>query len=196
MEVAINNDAEYEFFKDFIKAKQAFKKTGFDGTNTHLKAKFASLTKVYEAVEDALHANNIFISHERLLTEGKTYLRTRLIHVGGESLEDMCLVESEKPGNQGHGAALTYNKKYAVLALCAIHADKDDDGQEEQNYIEKKQYNKPVTQYITREQVEEIEEALSGNDELEDLVLKSFKINTWAQLTQDKFSSALETIKD
>ena len=184
---------ESKFYSDFIKAKQQFKKTGLSGSNTHLKSKYAPLSDIYEAVEDALHDNNLFITHCRTVEDGKTYLATRIRHVTGYYLEDVCLVESEKPGNQGHGSSLTYMKRYAVLNLCGIAADKDDDGEEEQRYIEKKQYNKP--QYITISQVNQIETELDDMTEIGKIIMKGNGLSTWSQLTVDKFDSVMNTIK-
>lgn len=186
---------ESKFYSDFIKAKQQFKKTGLSAYNSHFKSKYAKLADIYQAVEDALHDNNLFITHARMIEDGKTYLKTRIRHVTSYYLEDICLIESEKPGNAGHGSSLTYMKRYSVLNLCGIAGseDEDDDGQEEQRYIEKKQYNKP--QYITNSQVNQIETELDDMTEIGKIIMKGNGISTWSQLTVDKFDSVMNTIK-
>ena len=65
-------------------------------------------------------------------------------------MQDMAPIENEKPGHQGHGAALTYMKKYAVLNLCAIATEEDDDGEEEQRYIEAPRVSMTQAEELTK----------------------------------------------
>jgi hypothetical protein len=134
-----------QFGEAFIEACWDFKPTGKSGINTHNKSKYAKLEEIYEAVQKSLWKRKIAIWHNREWEEGLEFLVTRLTHViSGQYIQDKCLLESEKPGSQGKGAALTYMKRYAVLNLCAIPTEEfDDDGVEEQKHIEEQQ-NKPI----------------------------------------------------
>ncbi len=125
--------------KAFRLAKKEFRPTGFDGDNKFQNIKYAKIGAIYKAVEDALSNHGIIIWHfKRPNDAGLEYMHTRLVHdETGQFIEDCRITESEKPGNQAKGAADTYMKKYAVLSLCAI-ATEDDDGQEEEKYIDKK----------------------------------------------------------
>lgn len=121
----------------FLLAKQEFDLTGKSGKNQQF-GKYAKIEDIYRAVETALGKNNIIIWHFARPTEGVEYLYTRLIHAPtGQFIEDMRMLESEKPGNQAKGGANTYMKKYALLSLCAI-ATEDDDGEAERTYIDEK----------------------------------------------------------
>lgn len=127
-----------ELLKSLLNAKRQFRSISMSGSNAHLKLEYAKLGDLYDAVEEALCDNGLVIIHQRLIIEGQPHLSTKLFHAAtGQYLEDVALVISEKQGNQGIGAALTYMKKYAVLNLCAIAPGEDDDGQDEQNYIQK-----------------------------------------------------------
>lgn len=120
-----------------IAATKEYECTGLSAVNAHQKYKYAKLNDIYYAVKGALGNHHIDISHFRLWIFDRLFLVTRLTHSqSGEWIQDMTPVENEKPGHQGHGAALTYMKKYAVLNLCAIATEEDDDGHEEQRYIE------------------------------------------------------------
>lgn len=122
----------------FLLAKNEFRATGLEGHNSHQKYDYAKISGIYHAVEGALAKNNIIIWHFARPEDGIEYLHTRLVHtLTGQFIEDCRILESEKPGNQSKGAATTYMKKYALLSLCAISTE-DDDGEEEQKYIEKK----------------------------------------------------------
>lgn len=139
----------------FLKAKQEFRATGLSGANKNQGYKYAKIEDIYNAVEDALLKQGIMITHFARpdpITgcEDRQILYTRLIHTEtGQFFEDARLLESEKPGNQAKGAANTYMKKYALLSLCAIPTE-DDDGAEEEKYIEEKRSEEP---FITQEQV-------------------------------------------
>ncbi len=119
----------------FLLAKKEFLTTGKSGKNTQF-GKYAKIEDIYNAVEQALSKNNIIIWHFARPEAGMEYLYTRLVHtVSGQFLEDIRMLESEKPGNQAKGAANTYMKKYALLSLCAIPTE-DDDGHAEQKHID------------------------------------------------------------
>lgn len=59
-------------------------------------------------------------------TNGSVSLSTRLVHASGEWIEDDYSMPAGQ-GAQGVGSALTYARRYALMALLGIAAD-DDDG--------------------------------------------------------------------
>jgi ERF superfamily len=124
----------------FLSAKKEFMATGLAGVNSHQRYQYAKIGDIYNAVEGALSKNNIMICHfARPHDSGIEYLYTRLIHAPtGQFIEDCRIIESEKPGNQGKGAANTYMRKYALLSLCAITTE-DDDSNEEERHISRDQ---------------------------------------------------------
>lgn len=174
----------------FLQAKQSMggaKKNS--KSNLH---KYANLTAVYEAVEEALFSNNIIIWHfaERL-DENDLVLHTRLIHSPtGQFIQDTRPMKSEKPGNQGIGSANTYMRRYAVLNLCAL-GDEDDDGEAERSYIEKKQYNTPTdSPLINVKQVEELKAALKSDADGKakyDKILSYNEVDDLSKLTEHQF---------
>ncbi len=170
----------------FLLAKKEFCATGFGGTNSHQKYKYAKIEDIYHAVEGALSKNNIIIWHFACPVDGVEYLHTRLIHtLTGQFIEDRRILESEKAGNQAKGAANTYMKKYAVLSLCAI-ATEDDDGEEEERYI--------ATHTISDDQLRILQAAIkscANGKAIYDNILRFNKINDLANLK----ISALESVK-
>lgn len=127
-------------------AKKNYKATGLSGTNTHQKYKYARLVDIYDAVEPALMEQDVLITHASYADSGVEYLATRLTHApSGQWIQDTRISESEKPGNQGKGAANTYMRKLAVLNLCAIAAE-DDDGEDEQRYVDRNTQPLTITQ--------------------------------------------------
>ncbi len=170
----------------FLLAKKAFKATGLEGTNAHQKYNYAKIGDIYHAVEDALSDNKIIIWHFARPIDGLEYLYTRLIHTEtGQFIEDCRLLESEKPGNQGKGAANTYMKKYALLSLCAI-ATEDDDGQGEEKYIAKKAHESELVNQDEIEHLQRLIKACTNAAMIHSNILKLYKIQNLSQL---KFSS-------
>lgn len=111
----------------FIKAQQAFKPAVKDAVNPHYKSKYVTLQGVIDAVLPALHANGFGLIQRTSVVDGRTILRTELLHVSNECLVSDYPVHPAKADPQGEGSALTYARRYALMALCGI-APEDDDG--------------------------------------------------------------------
>lgn len=180
----------------FIKAKKQFTATGKHGRNEHQKYSYAKIEDIYSAVEPALMDNNIFIVHFAKIIDDKELLATRLIHApSGQFVEDLRVLRCEKPGNQAMGAANTYMKKYAVLSLCAI-ATEDDDGQEEERYIE----SRPIADLlITEAQVNILKSEIKKTEKSKQTtlyahLLSSYKIGDFKQLKSDCFAQVMAYI--
>lgn len=90
------------------------------------KYPYADLGSVLEAVMDPLAANDIALISAPGC-EGQAYvLTTRLAHISGQWVEAMYPL----PGGvnpQELGAAITYGRRYNVMALLAITSEDDDD---------------------------------------------------------------------
>lgn len=185
----------------FLLAKKEFVVTGKSAKNNNQNYKYAKIEDIYSAVESALLKNNIIIWHF-VTTHIETnieILNTRLVHtLSGQYIQDNRLLISEKPGNQAKGAANTYMKKYAVLSLCAIGTE-DDDGEEEEKYITKKEnipqppksnsYDK-----VTKDQLDIINKQLKDHVNIAERLLRAYKIEKLADLPATKFDFILDKI--
>lgn len=93
---------------------------------------YADLATVLSTVTGPLAANGLVISQTFTPWDGGyTILRTTLSHVSGESItSDVLMPREENPRNQLHsfGAACTYLRRYALLAILNLAAE-DDDGE-------------------------------------------------------------------
>lgn len=193
MVVISNNTAMSEDIRGlagaFLLAKKEFVMTGLGGTNSHQRYKYAKIGDIYHAIEDALANHHIIIWHFARPINGIEYLYTRLIHtITGQFIEDCRILESEKPGNQGKGAANTYMRKYALLSLCAL-TTQDDDGEEEDRHI-----NRQSDYQISEDQLKSIQTALKScinGKVLYDHILKVNRVNDLSHLKV----SALESTK-
>lgn len=112
----------------FIKAKQAFGPALKDKTNPAFRSKYADLGACLEAVDDALLANGIAMYQETFEDTTGVTVETVFLHESGEMIRSGKLhVPASKQDPQGYGSALTYARRYSLMAACGI-APEDDDG--------------------------------------------------------------------
>lgn len=113
-----------------VAARDDFKTLEKSGSRKDLNYNYAKIEDIYNAVVPALTNNGIQIDHFRFaISDGREILATRLTHSKSKQFrQDSSWLDAEKPGNQAKGSALTYMKKYAVLNLCGLAPDEDDDG--------------------------------------------------------------------
>lgn len=90
--------------------------------------KYADLASCIEAVIDALNNNGIYLMQLTEEREGGVCVQTVFIHESGEQMSSGSLyVPAAKHDPQGYGSALTYVRRYSLMAACGI-APEDDDG--------------------------------------------------------------------
>lgn len=111
-----------------VKAQKAFGPALKTSTNPHFRSRYADLAACVEAVMDGLNNNGIaLIQHLSECTNG-VIVETVFVHESGEVLSCGKLhVPASKQDPQGYGSALTYARRYSLMAACGI-APEDDDG--------------------------------------------------------------------
>ena len=112
----------------FVKAQKAFGPALKTSTNPHFKSRYADLSACVEAVIDALNANGIALVQVLHECNDGVIVSTTFIHESGEIIDTGKLhVPAAKHDPQGYGSALTYARRYSLMAACGI-APEDDDG--------------------------------------------------------------------
>ncbi len=111
-----------------VKAQKAFGPALKTSTNPHFKSRYADLSACVEAVIDALNDNGIALIQKNYDCANGVMVETMFLHESGEMLECGILhVPANKQDAQGYGSALTYARRYSLMAACGI-APEDDDG--------------------------------------------------------------------
>lgn len=111
-----------------VKARRQFGPALKDKSNPHFRSKYADLGACLDAVDDALLEQGIALAQETDKCEDGVMVRTVLIHESGERMDFGWLhVPAAKHDPQGYGSALTYARRYSLMAACGI-APEDDDG--------------------------------------------------------------------
>ena len=114
--------------KALVAAQKEFAPALKSSTNPHFKSKYAALAACIEAVIDALNNHGIFLMQKNHPVDHGVSVETIFIHESGESVSGGILnVPASKQDAQGYGSALTYARRYSLMAACGI-APEDDDG--------------------------------------------------------------------
>jgi len=114
--------------KAFVAAQKEFSPALKTSTNPHFKSRYADLSACVEAVIDALNNHGIALTQIPHECEGGVMIETVFLHESGETLSGGKLfMPASKQDAQGYGSALTYARRYGVMAACGI-APEDDDG--------------------------------------------------------------------
>jgi hypothetical protein len=112
----------------FVKAQRQFGPALKTSTNPHFRSKYADLSNCIEAVIDALNANGIGLMQRTYESKDGVMVETIFVHESGEVMECGLLhVPAAKQDPQGYGSALTYARRYSLLAATGL-APEDDDG--------------------------------------------------------------------
>jgi len=111
-----------------VKAQRGFAPALKTNTNPHFRSKYVALDGCIESVIDALNANGIMLMQPTHECEHGVTVETLFIHESGEVFSGGKLhVPASKNDAQGYGSALTYARRYSLMAACGI-APEDDDG--------------------------------------------------------------------
>lgn len=111
-----------------VKAQKEFGPALKSSTNPHFKSRYADLAACVEAVIDSLNNNGIALLQQTSECADGVVVETMFLHESGESISCGKLhVPAAKHDPQGYGSALTYARRYSLMAACGI-APEDDDG--------------------------------------------------------------------
>ena len=97
--------------------------------NPFFKSKYADLSSVWDAIRLPLTSNGLAITQTMSSDniDGVT-IETTLMHVSGEYISGSLHIKPEKNTPQGLGSAITYGRRYALMAIVGISPE-DDDGE-------------------------------------------------------------------
>lgn len=111
------------------KAQKLIKAAAKDAENPFFRSSYADLPAVTEACRDALADNGISYSQVPGFECSEIWLETILMHTSGQWIYGRYPVRPIKNDPQGTGSALTYARRYSLMAMVGIvAADEDDDG--------------------------------------------------------------------
>lgn len=110
------------------KAQGELKNPAFDSQNPHFRSRYASLAAVRDATIPVLSKHGLSVSQLPLCEDGRAGCETVLMHSSGEYMSTSIMLPVERPTAHGVGSALTYARRYALMAIVGVVGDDDDDG--------------------------------------------------------------------
>lgn len=106
------------------KATESIKKAA---SNPHFKSKYADLSEVVEGVVPALNNAGVAVLQPAGAEGDAVSVTTVFLHESGSSVSSTLTMRASKSDPQGIGSAITYARRYALLAMSGA-APEDDDG--------------------------------------------------------------------
>jgi hypothetical protein len=96
-------------------------------TNPHFRSRYADLAAVREALRKPLSDNGISYTQIAGGGEGFVEVETILMHASGQHIGGVLRMPVAQNTPQGFGSALTYARRYSLMAAVGIAASEDDD---------------------------------------------------------------------
>lgn len=166
----------------FVKAQREFAPALKNSTNPHFKSQYVDLAGCVDAVIDALNDAGIAMVQKNHPSDSGVNVETVFLHESGESMSAGILhVPAGKHDPQGYGSALTYARRYSLMAACGI-APEDDDGN-------------AASKRITDEQAANIEALCDEVGKPPADIAKYFGVKKLGDLPAAKYAAIIKTLE-
>lgn len=113
--------------KAFVAAQRATEAVKKASTNPAFRSKYADLAGCVEAVVPALNSAGVGLIQCASFDGEMAAVTTTLLHESGSSVSSVLHLRPSKLDPQGVGSAITYARRYSLLAMTGA-APEDDDG--------------------------------------------------------------------
>lgn len=155
--------------------------------NPHFRSKYADLGSVMDACLPALNKHGIAVIQPTGEGDHGRYVKTVLIHSEtGDSLECEVPLILQKNDMQGYGSAVTYARRYGLMAMAGI-APEDDDG----NAAAKAA---PQTATVSPDQFIKLRDLAAQADVTEEKLCQTYGCGDLQQFPADKFAAAVKKL--
>lgn len=112
----------------FVAAQAEFEAVSKDADNPFFNSKYADITSILSMVKPILAKHGLALIQSCAPSADGINIQTIVLHSSGQYLADDYLhVPAAKHDPQGFGGAITYARRYAMLAFLCL-ATEDDDG--------------------------------------------------------------------
>lgn len=125
------------------KAQGAIEDADKDATNPHFKSKYADLASVRAAIRKPFSDNGLSYVQLPRMAEKMVEVETVLMHASGQFIGETMAMPVQQVTAHGIGSALTYVRRYALMAVAGIAASEDDD---DGNEVSRQQRQAPQPQ--------------------------------------------------
>lgn len=112
--------------KALVSAQKATESIKKAATNPAFKSKYADLAHVVEGVIPALNNAGVYVMQCPAFDGDLVAVTTTLLHESGASVTSTLHLRPSKSDPQGVGSAITYARRYALLAMTGAAPEDDD----------------------------------------------------------------------
>ena len=113
--------------KALVSAQKAMESVKKASSNPAFKSKYADLSEVVEAVVPALNEQGVAVIQSPSFDGDWVSISTTMLHESGAAVSSVLRLRPSKSDPQGVGSAITYARRYSLLAMTGT-APEDDDG--------------------------------------------------------------------
>ena len=159
--------------------------------NPHFKSKYADLSSVMDACLPSLNEAGIAVIQPTGENEHGRYVETILIHgESGESLACSVPLIVAKNDMQGYGSAVTYGRRYGLMAMAGI-APEDDDGNAAGKAAPKVQPPAPISE----QQFQEMKDLIFDTETDETKFCAYWNVDDLTQMNAKQAADAIAMLK-
>jgi len=119
------------------KAQGAMEAAKKSEENPFFKSRYANLAGVWDVIRKPLSENGLSIVQAPSAMGNVVSVISTLFHSSGEWLSEILTMTVKDGSPQSIGSAITYGRRYAIMALVGV-ATEDDDGENGTEHEEKK----------------------------------------------------------
>ena len=187
-----------ELFSALAKAQAEMRPAGKTSDNPFFKSRYADFNEIVKASRPALTKHGLCVM-QRIISNGDaSFMETVLGHSSGQFISSEMKINPVKTDVQSLGSYLTYLKRYSYAAIVGVCvSDEDDDGEAAMEEVREERYA-PVTAtaFITKEQLEQLDEELADAPEIKDTILEKMNIKSLHQMPRHSFMGALKRVRE
>jgi len=173
--------------KAFVAAQKATESIKKAATNPAFKSKYADLAHVVEGVIPALNDAGVGVIQAPGFDGDLVSVTTTLLHESGACVTSTLHLRPSKNDPQGVGSAITYARRYSLLAMTGA-APEDDDGNAASR-------QPPAEAKITPAQLGEIEDLIERSGAAPSAVLQAYGASRFADLPASSFAKLTGQLK-
>lgn len=123
-------------------------------SNPFFKSSYADLATVRAAIREAFGKHGLSVVQIPHTSDGAVSVTTLLMHASGQFIEGTLTLRPTKNDPQGIGSAITYARRYALMAFAGVAPDDDDGNAASGKEAPPKKEHKPAQRSEVKESAE------------------------------------------
>lgn len=165
------------------------------------KNEYADLYAILKPIYPILHKHGLSIRPWAGIIDDKQFIGARLMHKSGQYETNVFLFESDpcknpndQPSHKKQGA-LTYFNRNHIKDMLGVLIGEDPDDDDGQGHYVHQESKYTVGEYMSKDQVSDLEYTLKGYPQICEALLKKYNIDRLEFLPKDHYLTIMETIR-